>query len=120
MTIRRLLTQRADLLESGEVLDPATRQPTETRTAVHTDVPAAAVKRADRDVVFDEGNQIAVDYDVILIGPLDPPPAEGMTVRVVAGEPGGTFLIVGEPRRGVRRIVGDVVHYTAPARRTGA
>lgn len=121
-TARRLLSQTAEILSGGETLDPATRRPVEGGGVRARGVSCAASKRDDRTVIYDETGEVVTDHDVYL-DPADAdgtaydPPVPGDRIRILTGEPGGTYVVTGEVRRGIRRTSGRTLLYTAPSRR---
>lgn len=121
-TTRRLLTQTADLVSGGETLDPVTRRPVEDGTTYAHRVRAAAAKRSDRTVIYDETGAVVTDYDVRLdvvdgAGAGYRLPTLGDRIRIVSGEPAGEYVVTGEVGRGIRRTTGETLIYSAPARR---
>lgn len=121
-TVRRLLSQTAEILSGGETLDPVTRRPVEGGTTIASGVACAASKRSDRGVIYDETGAVVTDYDVRLdtvdgTGATYDPPGEGDRIRIVSGEPAGEYVVTGETRRGIRRTTGRTLLYSVPARR---
>lgn len=121
-TIRRLLSQTADLVSGGETIDPTTRRPVESGVPYATGVKAAATKRADRTVIYDETGAVVTDYDVRLdlidsTGNTYRAPTLGDRITVTGGGPTGEFVVSGETRKATRRTSARVLFYSVPCRR---
>lgn len=108
-----MLSQRVDVVNASETLDPTTLRPVQGNTVRHAAVPAVIIKRGDLSIVYDDDGTIVTDYDAILTAE----PQPGDEIVVTTGTPSGTYLVTGVPRPGVRRPTGETVTYRAPCRR---